>query len=171
MGEVMKAVILLMAALSLTLISCDKSDNTGEKAAMTEDVTPSQSAESSDLSAADAATDTAAVTETGAVTDTGEEGAVTEMIEAAPAQTAGTVDGEAIYRKSCASCHMTGAAGAPKTGDKAAWSSRISKGIGALVQSAIAGVPGTAMMARGACATCSDKEIESAVRYMTDQSK
>jgi cytochrome c5 len=149
----MKAVVLLMATLSLTLASCDKAENAGEKADdIIEKVTSSQSVEGNDLPAADAP-----------------EEAVTESAAVAPAQAADTADGEAVYRKACASCHMTGAAGAPKTGDEAAWSSRVSRGIDALVQSALAGVPGTAMMARGACAACSDEEIEAAVRYMTDQ--
>ncbi len=64
---------------------------------------------------------------------------------------------------------MTGAAGAPKLGDASAWESRIAKGASALVQSAITGVPGTAMMARGACGTCSDDDIKAAVDYMIAQ--
>ncbi len=155
----MQAVVLLIVTLSLALISCGQSDNTGEKAEMTEKVTSPQSPEVSGSPAADTATEAA------------EKDAATDITETAPVQAADTVDGEAVYRASCASCHMTGAAGAPKTGDKAAWSPRISKGVEALVQSALAGVAGTAMMPRGACATCSDEEIEAAVRYMTDQSK
>jgi cytochrome c5 len=155
----MKAVVLLIATTSLVLISCSQSDNTGEKAEMTEKVTSTQSVEVSDSPAADTAT------------DAGAEDTVTDVSETAPVQAAATVDGEAVYRKSCASCHMTGAAGAPKTGDKEAWSARMSKGVDALVQSALAGVPDTAMMPRGACAACSDEEIEAAVRYMTEQSR
>jgi cytochrome c5 len=155
----MKAVVLLIVTLSLALISCGQSGDTGEKAEMTEKVTSPRPIEVSDSPAADTATDAA------------EEDAATDITETAPVQVADTVDGAAVYRKSCASCHMTGAAGAPKTGDKAAWSSRIAKGVDALVQSALAGVTGTAMMPKGACATCSDEEIEAAVRYMADQSK
>jgi cytochrome c5 len=79
--------------------------------------------------------------------------------------------GEAVYKRACVGCHMTGAAGAPKVGDANAWESRIAKGNAALVQSAIAGVPGTAMMARGTCGTCSDDEIRAAVEYMIAQSR
>lgn len=42
-------------------------------------------------------------------------------------------------------------------------------GAATLVQSAIAGVPGTAMMARGDCGTCSDDDIKAAVDYMIAQ--
>jgi cytochrome c5 len=65
---------------------------------------------------------------------------------------------------------MTGAAGAPRLGDASAWESRIAKGNTALVQSAINGVPGTAMTARGTCGACSDNDIEAAVEYMIAQS-
>src|SRR5512139_3515257 len=36
--------------------------------------------------------------------------------------------GKAVYESTCAACHATGVAGAPKTGDKAAWGPRISQG-------------------------------------------
>jgi cytochrome c5 len=40
-----------------------------------------------------------------------------------------------------------------------------------LFQSALKGVPGTAMMAKGTCAACSEDEIKSVVEYMVSQSK
>jgi cytochrome c5 len=57
-------------------------------------------------------------------------------------------------------------AGAPKLGDKAAWEPRIAKGKDALVQSAINGLPGTAMPPKGTCAACTDEDLEAAVEYM-----
>jgi len=80
-------------------------------------------------------------------------------------------DGQATYNSICKSCHATGAAGAPKLGDKAAWAPRIAKGMDALVQSAVKGVPGTAMMAKGMCAACSTDDLKAAVEYMVSQSK
>lgn len=80
-------------------------------------------------------------------------------------------DGETVYKKACISCHLTGAAGAPKVGDADAWAPRIARGSEALAQSAISGVPGTAMMAKGACNTCSDDEIKAAVEFMITQSR
>ncbi|MGD8631304.1 MAG: c-type cytochrome, partial [Gammaproteobacteria bacterium] len=37
-------------------------------------------------------------------------------------------DGQQIYQSSCQACHATGAAGAPKLGDKEAWAPRIAQG-------------------------------------------
>ncbi len=76
------------------------------------------------------------------------------------------------YRKNgCAGCHATGAAGAPKTGDKAAWKARIAKGISVIETNAIKGIPGTAMMAKGGRANLTDAQIKSIVKYMVDASK
>lgn len=77
--------------------------------------------------------------------------------------------GEQIYRASCIGCHASGAAGAPKIGDAAAWKPRIGKGIEVLYISALQGVPGTAMMAKGTCAACSDNELKAAVDYMASK--
>ena len=60
----------------------------------------------------------------------------------------------------------TGAAGAPKVGDKAAWSDRIAKGTDALYSAGVNGVPGTGMIAKGGCMNCSDEEIHAAVDFM-----
>lgn len=153
----MKAGIMVLAALSLTIISCGQSDDSGEKTGLAEKTASDRPA----------MVKNAAVTSD--VTVEPEESPATAVTGTAPEQEAAAVDGEAVYRKSCASCHMTGAAGAPRTGDQAAWGPRISRGIDTLVQSAIAGVPGTAMMPRGACTQCSDDEIEAAVHYIADQ--
>lgn len=47
--------------------------------------------------------------------------------------------GEEVYKKQCIACHGTGAAGAPKYQDKAAWAARIGKGYEALLTSALKG--------------------------------
>lgn len=79
--------------------------------------------------------------------------------------------GDQVYNKSCVSCHGSGAAGAPKLGDAAAWKARVAKGISALYSSAVKGVPGTAMMAKGTCFACSDAELNAAVDYMVSKVK
>lgn len=56
-----------------------------------------------------------------------------------------------------------------KIGDAAAWKPRIGKGIEVLYISALQGVPGTAMMAKGTCAACSDNELKAAVDYMASK--
>ena len=45
-----------------------------------------------------------------------------------------------MYAAACQACHMTGAAGAPKMGDVAAWADRIGKGLDTLVSNAINGI-------------------------------
>ena len=77
-----------------------------------------------------------------------------------------SMSGEQIYSKSCKSCHASGAAGAPKLGDAAAWKPRLDKGKDALYLSALKGIPGTAMMAKGTCGACSEDELNAAVDYM-----
>lgn len=74
--------------------------------------------------------------------------------------------GEDVYNAACMACHSTGAAGAPKVGDAAAWSPRIAKGMDALYESGVNGLPGTGMMAKGGCVSCSDAEVDAAVDHM-----
>ncbi len=75
--------------------------------------------------------------------------------------------GEEVYKTVCSSCHATGAAGAPKFGDNAAWVPRIAKGYDALLLSVLKGK--NAMPARGGSnpADVSDYELGRAVVYMT----
>ncbi|MFZ5558957.1 MAG: c-type cytochrome [Pseudomonadota bacterium] len=90
---------------------------------------------------------------------------------AAPAaeKKAAAADGEAVYGKACVACHATGAAGAPKLGDKAAWAPRIAQGSDALYASAIKGKG--VMPAKGGMATLSDAEVKAAVDFLVAKSK
>ncbi|MGY8860241.1 MAG: c-type cytochrome [Pseudomonadales bacterium] len=74
--------------------------------------------------------------------------------------------GEAVYNAACMACHSTGAAGAPKYGDAVAWSGRIARGMPALYATGVGGVPGTGMIAKGGCMSCSDEDVYAAVDYM-----
>ena len=47
--------------------------------------------------------------------------------------------GEEVFKAQCTACHTTGAAGAPKLGDIAAWAPRIKTGYEALLTSAVKG--------------------------------
>ncbi len=78
--------------------------------------------------------------------------------------------GEEIYKSVCASCHATGAAGAPAVGNNGAWASRIGAGYNALLASALKGK--NAMPARGGAAPddVSDFEIGRAIVYMVNAS-
>ena len=71
--------------------------------------------------------------------------------------------GEALYKQTCAVCHDAGVAGAPKFGDKAAWSARVGLGLDGLTASAIKGK--NAMPPKGG-STASDADIKATVQYM-----
>ncbi|WP_374437515.1 cytochrome c5 family protein [Inhella sp.] len=74
--------------------------------------------------------------------------------------------GEQVYQAQCAACHGTGAAGAPKLADAAAWGPRVKTGFEALLNSALKGKG--AMGAQGG-GDFSDFEISRAVVYMANQ--
>lgn len=73
--------------------------------------------------------------------------------------------GEEVFKAQCTTCHSTGAAGAPKFGDAAAWGPRIAKGFDALVQSALHGKG--AMPAQGG-GDFDDVEVARGVAYMAN---
>ena len=75
--------------------------------------------------------------------------------------------GEQVYAVQCAACHTSGAAGAPKLGDAAAWGPRLQTGYEALLTSALKGKG--AMGAQGG-GEISDLEIGRAVVYIANQS-
>ena len=81
--------------------------------------------------------------------------------------------GESIYKSKCIACHSTGAAGAPKLGDKTAWGTRIAQGNAVLLQHAIEGFKGDKgyMPPKGGYLSLSDEEISITVQYMVSQSR
>jgi len=88
---------------------------------------------------------------------------------AAAPTSSGPKSGEDIYNSTCAGCHGTGALGAPKLGDTAAWAPRIAQGDDVLLKHAISGL--NSMPPKGTCSSCSDDEIASTIKYMVDHSK
>jgi cytochrome c5 len=78
-------------------------------------------------------------------------------------------DGQGTYQQACFACHGTGAAGAPKLGDKAVWAPRIAKGAEAMYTTAIKGKG--AMPPKGGRTDLSDDAVKAAVDYMIAQSK
>jgi cytochrome c5 len=78
-------------------------------------------------------------------------------------------DGQATYQQACFACHGTGAAGAPKLGDKAAWGPRIAQGKATLYKHALNGI--RAMPAKGGRADLSDDAVKAVVDYMVSQGK
>lgn len=77
--------------------------------------------------------------------------------------------GEKVFQRSCAACHRTGIAGAPKIGDRQAWAERIAKGMDTLIDHAVHGFRG--MPPRGGDVSLSDEEVEAAVRYLLGKSR
>jgi len=82
-------------------------------------------------------------------------------------------DGEAVYQQACLACHMTGAANAPKTGDKEAWKERIAQGNDVLYERAINGYQGAKgyMPPKGGRANLSDDDVKAAVDFIVSQSQ
>lgn len=73
--------------------------------------------------------------------------------------------GEAVFQAQCTACHTSGAAGAPKVGDTAAWSARIKTGFDALLLSALKGKGAMGAQSGG---EFDDFEIARAVVYMAN---
>jgi cytochrome c5 len=74
--------------------------------------------------------------------------------------------GQEVYAQACTACHAAGVAGAPKSGDAAAWAPRIKTGYEALLNSALKGKG--AMAAQGG-GQFQDIEVGRAVVYMVNQ--
>ena len=81
--------------------------------------------------------------------------------------------GKAVYDTNCAACHEAGMMGAPKPGDKAAWSARIPQGVETMSKKSITGFQGKvgAMPPKGGNASLTDEAIGNAVAFMVDKSK
>ena len=75
--------------------------------------------------------------------------------------------GQEVYSRYCFACHDAAIAGAPLFGDATQWQPRIDKGIDALVQNSIVGIP-PLMPPRGTCMDCSDDELRAVVIHMVD---
>ena len=74
--------------------------------------------------------------------------------------------GEQVFAGQCSACHASGALGAPKLGDAAAWAPRIKSGFDALLHSALAG---KGQMPPQGGGDFTDFEIARAVVFMTSK--
>jgi cytochrome c5 len=88
----------------------------------------------------------------------------------AAAATTAAVDlpGEEVYQQVCSACHTAGVAGAPKSGDKAAWGPRLAQGDATLHKHAIEGYQGKAgyMPPKGGRTDLTDQSVINAVEHM-----
>ena len=76
--------------------------------------------------------------------------------------------GEAVYAAACSACHAAGIAGAPRTGDVAAWAPRFRQGFDLLVKHAVEGFK--AMPAKGGNPNLDSIEVARAVAFMGNKS-
>ncbi len=77
--------------------------------------------------------------------------------------------GQTTYNSICTACHSTGALGAPKFGDKAAWAPRIAQGMQVLYNSALKGK--NSMPAKGGNPSLSDADVTATVDYIVAASR
>ena len=75
--------------------------------------------------------------------------------------------GEKVYTGTCAACHAAAVMGAPKLGDKTAWTPRIAKGSPALYTSAMNGLK--LMPANGGNPALKEAELKAAVDFMVSK--
>ena len=86
------------------------------------------------------------------------------------AQVSDDFDAARTYTQSCAACHNSGAAGAPRMGNAGDWEERLAeRDFDTLVLNTINGY-NQIMPPKGMCFTCSDEELELVVRHILDES-
>ena len=72
--------------------------------------------------------------------------------------------GQEVYNTTCAACHATGVASAPRYGSEADWAPRLKRGRDALAASVIKGKG--AMPPKGGDPKLSDSDVKNAVDHM-----
>ena len=90
------------------------------------------------------------------------------FVMAAGAATSAERSGKQVVDAACIACHGKGVNGAPRIGDRKAWSALEARGLTALEKSALKGI--REMPAHGGNPSFSDVEIARAVTYMVNQS-
>jgi len=79
--------------------------------------------------------------------------------------------GKTLYESNCASCHDSGSSGAPKLGNKEAWSGRMAEGKNIMIKKAIEGIDGKIgmMPPRGGNTSLTDEDVKTVILYMTSK--
>ena len=82
-------------------------------------------------------------------------------------------DGATVYNSGCMACHAAGVAGAPRVGDKEAWTDRNARGSELIYEHAIVGYQGASgyMPPKGGFAHFSDDDVKAAVDFMVSESE
>lgn len=84
------------------------------------------------------------------------------------AESPGERSGEQVVQYQCVLCHGPGVGGAPRIGDRKAWSERAQAGLDGLVRSALKGRGG--MPPSGGLAGLKEAELRAAIAYMLQKS-
>lgn len=74
-----------------------------------------------------------------------------------------------VFERTCAACHLSGLAGAPRRGNREEWRTRIEKGMQALYHSALVGMP-PGMPAKGLCFDCTEEDLQKMVDFLVEVS-
>ena len=79
--------------------------------------------------------------------------------------------GKTLYESNCAACHDSGSSGAPKLGNKEAWSGRMAEGKDVMIKKAITGIDGKIgmMPPRGGNTSLTDEDVKTVILYMTSK--
>jgi len=77
--------------------------------------------------------------------------------------------GKTVYNNTCAGCHNSGVAGAPKLGNKADWAHVRKENLKDVFKHAINGL--NAMPPKGGDTTLKDEDVKNAAKYMMEKSK
>jgi cytochrome c5 len=171
----MKHASLLIALSAASLFACGKSEEAPAPAAEAEQAVPAAVAPVAEPPVAqpEAAPAAAPATTSKPTVEPAKAPSAPPSVTAPPVNEAAAkpdlTHGQQIYRQACAFCHDKGVAGAPKTGDTAAWSPRLAQGMDALVASAVRGKG--AMPAKGGNPSLTDADIRAAVDYLAAQSR
>ena len=73
-------------------------------------------------------------------------------------------DLQAVYDRSCKTCHSIPATGAPQSGDRTAWAPRAAQGADVLLDHTINGYK--AMPPLGACMDCNEDQFRALIAHM-----
>lgn len=156
--EEVKAVDKVEEAAELARANAPKPENFEFK---TTTPAPTDAATGDMAAPADAAPADAQAADAQAVNATTTDAAATDAQASAPALSADA--GKALYERQCQACHAAGVLGAPKFGDKQAWSARIAQGKEVLYEHSAKGFKQMPAQASG---DVSEAEVHAAVDYM-----
>ena len=70
------------------------------------------------------------------------------------------------YEQFCTICHLPGSHGAPKVGDRDAWTQRLRSGLNPVYRNALEGISNTTMLAKGGQAGLPEGEFRAIVDFM-----